>query len=128
MGGRCQVSLGMRIILAAGLAVLSACAHGLGSIHFADPMRGWAVGRGGTILRTEDGGKTWQAVRQLAWFESVYFTDTMRGWAVGWYGADKLSLPLISRSAKTKRQREVVLNKISSPSPFRPLYFLAQRP
>jgi photosystem II stability/assembly factor-like uncharacterized protein/TolA-binding protein len=32
--------------------------HGL---FFLDARRGWAVGELGTILRTEDGGKTWQA-------------------------------------------------------------------
>jgi len=33
------------------------------SLQFADESRGWAVGALGMILRTEDGGNTWAAVR-----------------------------------------------------------------
>ncbi|MEK6210061.1 MAG: hypothetical protein AABM64_06765 [Pseudomonadota bacterium] len=33
----------------------------LSDIVFSDSMRGWAVGGGGTILTTPDGGKTWTA-------------------------------------------------------------------
>jgi hypothetical protein len=31
----------------------------LGGVAFADTTHGWAVGDGGTILATPDGGKTW---------------------------------------------------------------------
>ena len=59
----------------------------LNSITFtADGRTGWAVGSGGTILKSEDGGQTWtprvsDASAQLA---SVTFTsDGITGWAVG---------------------------------------------
>ena len=32
----------------------------LNDVHFIDPQNGWAVGQHGTILRTTDGGVTWQ--------------------------------------------------------------------
>ncbi|MGE3805844.1 MAG: YCF48-related protein [Gemmataceae bacterium] len=35
----------------------------LNGIHFADEQRGWAVGQLGTILGTEDGGRTWKKQR-----------------------------------------------------------------
>lgn len=35
----------------------------LHAIHFVDEKNGWAAGDYGTILRTEDGGKTWQVAR-----------------------------------------------------------------
>ena len=62
----------------------------LTAVYFADDKRGWAVGHVETILRTEDGGASWQ----LAHFEpdnpqpllDVVFTDASRGIAVGAYG------------------------------------------
>ena len=35
----------------------------LTAVHFADPVRGWAVGHGGVVLHTKDRGDTW--TRQL---------------------------------------------------------------
>ena len=36
------------------------------SLHFSSPMNGWAAGDFGSILRTVDGGRSWQAVRGRA--------------------------------------------------------------
>ena len=50
----------------------------------ADP-NGWAVGFGGTIVHTSDGGATWApqtSGTDNALF-SVEFTDALNGWAVG---------------------------------------------
>src|SRR5215470_12244769 len=51
-----------------------------------DSTRAWAVGAGGTILATTDGGKTWtpqtSGVAAALW--SVHFhAEGQRGWAVG---------------------------------------------
>ncbi|MCZ6574991.1 MAG: YCF48-related protein [Gammaproteobacteria bacterium] len=57
----------------------------LQAVHFVDAERGWAVGDGGTVLATTDGGRTW-SVRDAgttAALWSVDFVDAERGWAVG---------------------------------------------
>ena len=47
--------------------------------------KGWAVGAMGTVLRTEDGGKTWQSVELNtdADLYRVFFVNERQGWAVG---------------------------------------------
>ncbi len=62
----------------------------LTAVYFADERRGFAVGHVETILRTQDGGESWELVH----FEpaspqpllDVAFTDAARGVAVGAYG------------------------------------------
>jgi photosystem II stability/assembly factor-like uncharacterized protein len=62
----------------------------LTAVYFADASNGWAVGHAQTILRTRDGGDTWE----LSHFEpedaepllDVSFGDGQRGLAVGAYG------------------------------------------
>jgi len=52
----------------------------------ADGQRAWAVGAGGTILTTGDGGRQWAAQHSgvQAALRSVHFhADGLRGWAVG---------------------------------------------
>ena len=46
---------------------------------------GWAVGAGGTILATTDGGATWRAQRSgtTETLNDVAFTDAENGWATG---------------------------------------------
>ena len=53
--------------------------------HFVNTQRGWAVGEGGTILRTMDGGRHWKRVpsRTSQLLTGVFFTDERRGWVVG---------------------------------------------
>ena len=57
-------------------------------IDFVDPDHGWAVGQGGVIIATSDGGETWHS--QASGFEltirSVDFIDTQTGWAAGHLG------------------------------------------
>ena len=58
------------------------------AFHFPSDLRGWAVGEGGTIMATADGGKSWQAQTsgtRLA-INRVYFVDNSVGWAAGYYG------------------------------------------
>jgi photosystem II stability/assembly factor-like uncharacterized protein len=59
----------------------------LEDVHFTDDKHGIAVGSQGTILRTEDGGATWQFVNanltRKEWLYAVTFFDAQRGYAVG---------------------------------------------
>src|SRR3974390_3388132 len=57
----------------------------LSSVAFVSPQAGWAVGEGGTILHTADGGQSWQAQSSgtKQWLGSVGFVSPQAGWAVG---------------------------------------------
>ncbi len=63
----------------------SSTASGLVNVYFVDAHTGWAVGLGGIILATRDGGTTWepQKSRTLANLRGVHFADSRAGWAVG---------------------------------------------
>ena len=69
-------------------APVSAPSVRLNAVSFADARHGWAVGARGTILATEDGGRSWRA--QNSGTESdlfdVKFFDAREGWAVGGEG------------------------------------------
>lgn len=61
----------------------------LTAVHFADARRGWAVGHGGVVLATADGGANWtlqQVLDDKPVLLSVCFTSAERGYAVGAYG------------------------------------------
>lgn len=62
----------------------------LTALHFIDAKQGWAVGHGGVVIGTQDGGETWQALSgKLDGPEvllSVWFADAQRGLAVGAFG------------------------------------------
>ncbi|MBM4123324.1 MAG: hypothetical protein FJ249_12145, partial [Nitrospira sp.] len=55
------------------------------SVYFRDTKLGWAVGAGGAILKTRDGGKRWKPVSSGtgALFTGVFFADASRGWIIG---------------------------------------------
>jgi len=55
------------------------------SASFPNEREGWASGRWGCILYTEDGGKTWarQKTETDVTLSSVSFVDSKNGWAVG---------------------------------------------
>lgn len=59
-------------------------------VHFYDATLGWAVGHDAVILRTKDGGTTWERVHWApedeAPFLDVWFADATNGFAVGAYG------------------------------------------
>ena len=59
----------------------------LSGVCFPDDLIGYAAGvsGAGTILRTDDGGVSWQAQAAHASrpLNDIFFVDTMRGWAVG---------------------------------------------
>ena len=68
----------------------------LNDVCFVDATHGWAVGDRGTVLHTEDGGKTWrERISEVECpLKSVWFLDHKIGWAVG--GASE---PYTRRSA-----------------------------
>jgi len=57
----------------------------LRKVFFVSEKTGWVVGDGGTILHTENAGKTWQ--RQLSGvainLTDIFFRDETTGWALG---------------------------------------------
>ena len=61
----------------------------LQDVHYPTDLIGYAVGFdaaiGGMVLRTDDGGVTWQAQasRTQSRLNDVFFVDALRGWAVG---------------------------------------------
>jgi hypothetical protein len=55
-------------------------------VFFVDPMRGWAVGTGGKVYGTVDGGASWQAEAtgmSIEFLRRIQFTSTGNGYAVG---------------------------------------------
>jgi len=62
----------------------------LRAIVFASDRKGWAVGEGGTIVRTNDGGENWEStpVDRSVYLWSVFFCDETHGWATGSREAD----------------------------------------
>jgi photosystem II stability/assembly factor-like uncharacterized protein len=54
------------------------------SVQFVSEDDGWIVGRGGTILRSSDRGKTWLE-QESGTKQNLYalFVDKKLGWAVG---------------------------------------------
>jgi photosystem II stability/assembly factor-like uncharacterized protein len=61
----------------------------LNAVSFADARHGWAVGAGGAVLATADGGRTWRAQDSgtVSDLFDVKFFDAREGWAVGGDGA-----------------------------------------
>ncbi len=56
-------------------------------LHFLSPLVGWAVGEGGTIVRTRDGGATWETQKTglnlFPLLRDVKFVDEQHGYVVG---------------------------------------------
>jgi photosystem II stability/assembly factor-like uncharacterized protein len=62
----------------------------LNAVYFSSPGVGWIVGEFGLVLKTEDGGKSWNAQRyggDLPQLYTVKFLDDHRGWAMGQAGS-----------------------------------------
>lgn len=57
----------------------------LADVAFVDPATGWAVGEGGAVLHTADGGESWAevSVPTTQDLTAVWFTDASNGWIVG---------------------------------------------
>ncbi|MDQ2820573.1 MAG: YCF48-related protein [Pseudomonadota bacterium] len=76
----------------------------LTAVSFADARHGWAVGHGGVIVHTDDGGERWTLQRQDKSVDqpllTVYFRDRLNGWAAGLW-----SLLLVTRDGGTSWHR-----------------------
>ena len=83
----------------------------LNAIHFIDASHGWAVGseygKPGTILATDNGGKTWTAQTSgtQAELNSVHFSDASHGWAVGGCLANQTSSSPPATAVRPGRRR-----------------------
>jgi photosystem II stability/assembly factor-like uncharacterized protein len=68
------------------------------SVYFTDANAGYAVGTGGTILKTTDGGTTWNPLASgtTASLNSVCFTDANTGYVAG--GTDSLNFATILKT------------------------------
>jgi photosystem II stability/assembly factor-like uncharacterized protein len=57
-------------------------AWSMSSVYFRDAKNGWIVGFAGQLLRSRDGGVTWQAQDSpfKGWMTSVTFDSVGRGW------------------------------------------------
>ncbi len=57
-------------------------------VHAIDENMVIAVGSAGTVLRTVDGGESWevQNIDEPEWLVSVHFVDENNGWIVGYSG------------------------------------------
>jgi len=78
--------VGMISAMAQWVPLNSGTANNLRSVHFVDADNGFAVGDSGTILKTIDGGATWNnpvsgTSEQL---NSVFFADATTCYTVGW--------------------------------------------
>lgn len=65
----------------------------INQVYFLNAAEGFVVGEGGTLLRSSDGGDSWQqaAVPADVYFIKMFFADASYGWVVGrdsyYYGA-----------------------------------------
>jgi len=55
-------------------------------LYFTDALHGWAGGEG-LLLKTADGGESWESYETDVLFLAIEFSDMLNGWAVGgWAG------------------------------------------
>lgn len=57
----------------------------LNGVYFTDRNMGWAVGEGGTVIHTSDGGDSWtkQESGTTEQLNKIYFFDELTGWVAG---------------------------------------------
>ena len=93
----------------------------LTAVEFVDENNGWAVGHDAVILRTKDGGKTWQlqnfAPELEKPFLDVLFVDANRGMVIGAYGLFQVTTDggatWTELEAPAIREEELHLNSIA---------------
>ena len=62
------------------------------ALDMVTPTEGWAVGSGGLLLHTNNGGKSWESQslpveKKDLWLSTVKFLNSLRGWVAGDDGA-----------------------------------------
>ncbi len=87
-GGRATATLLFLVLLFGLLRIAGAASaprEDMLDVHFIDEKSGWASGRWGTVVGTNDGGHTWR--RQSTGVDytlaGIHFVDDKNGWAVG---------------------------------------------
>jgi photosystem II stability/assembly factor-like uncharacterized protein len=60
----------------------------LEAIRFTDSLTGWIVGWDGILMKTADGGISWNQIEGITQqsLYSLYFVDGMHGWICGYWG------------------------------------------
>jgi photosystem II stability/assembly factor-like uncharacterized protein len=88
----------------------------LTSVFFVDGQQGWAAGHDATILRTRDGGESWQLVHADPDLDApildLWFRDAGDGLAVGAYG-----LALVTTDGGASWQAQPLAVTASPPPP-----------
>ena len=79
----------------------------LTAVYMHDARLGWAVGHDEVVLRTRDGGETWERVHYAPEHErpllDVWFADARNGLAVGAYGALIATATAATRGRRARR-------------------------
>jgi len=88
-------------------------------IHFHSSQLGWAVGSGGTLLKTVDGGKRWKKISSgpSVLLANVYFRDDKQGWVIGANGTIRTSRDGGTTWASQAIDTQAPLYGITFPSP-----------
>lgn len=82
------------------------------SVYFINKKDGWAVGGGGLIMHTSNGGTTWVTQRKpriggVEYLHSVRFINTQKGWAVGGQGFGGLVVVTYDGGMKWTKDRQM---------------------
>ncbi|MCD4737099.1 MAG: hypothetical protein K8R53_13730, partial [Bacteroidales bacterium] len=90
------------------------------NVFFTDSLHGWICGYDGILLRTKDGGSTWeyQQTPTLKDLNQVFFVDSLAGWIAGNY---KISSKTVNGGEKWEKMS--VLNP-GQWTDFTSLYFI----
>jgi photosystem II stability/assembly factor-like uncharacterized protein len=91
---------------------------GLTAVHFPSPQNGWAVGHGGVVLHTADGGKSWE--RQLEGVQAAQMALENAQAKAGRVGPEDLDAQQMVDNAN-------LLVKDGPDKPFLDLYFVNDR-
>ena len=98
------------------------------AVFFLDKMHGWIGGAeaksygNGYILRTDNGGETWQKVAvDTADIYDISFVDTLNGWACSWAGGKIFKTTDGGKSWRLNKK--IILNGQTIGDPLRRIFF-----
>lgn len=83
------------------------------SVCFVDTVHGWIASENGTVLYTENAGKSWNSLTQIEDFlpSKLWFTSTRLGWITGKF-ANRADTVSILRSANGGSVWEVIFDSV----------------